>query len=137
MRKALGFFILSAFIGISIFGFMGIHCNDGQCRNDCLATAEGQTSCPAQTNILSFVSFHLNALKRFSVATFDMTDFILSVFLLIAVSFLLFRHHIHYRNVVQTNPGHEHKTHTAFSLPHLFLMWLAILRQSEDSAQTR
>jgi hypothetical protein len=137
MRKALGFFILSAFIGISIFGFMGIHCDDGQCQNDCLASAEGQTSCPAQTNMLSFISFHLNALKRFSVATFDVTDFILSVFLLIAVSFLLYRRHIHYRNSIQTSRRHEHKTHTAFLVPHPFLLWLAILRQSEDPIQTR
>lgn len=68
--KRLTIFICLSFIGLAVFGFIGMNHGSGHGYNGCIAVMAKGVSCPEETNSLSFLNFHVNAFKSFSTAVF-------------------------------------------------------------------
>ncbi len=72
MKSALAIIFLTAFIGISIFGFIGM--NDKEmAHGNCLAeiAAKGMGICLPGINSFEVANFHLNVFKSFSLSTIN------------------------------------------------------------------
>ena len=65
--------LLSCFLAISVFGFLAINHGDGA-HNACIAAIAGKMPCLAKDGLLSLINFHLNALKSFSMAVFNLAQ---------------------------------------------------------------
>lgn len=72
MKLVFATFLLSGFLAISVFGFLAI--NHGDKHNVCIAAIAGKMPCLAKEGLLSLINFHLNALKSFSMAVFDLAQ---------------------------------------------------------------
>ena len=72
MKSALATIFLTAFIGISIFGFIGMTDKE-MAHGGCLAelAAKGMGICLSGINSFEIANFHLNILKSFSSATIN------------------------------------------------------------------
>ena len=89
MKFLLTILLISSFAGIAVFGVFGM--NHGQAHdmepNNCIsATAKGM-DCPKEADPINFATFHLDAYRGFSLATFG--ESVMSA-LLLAFASLLF-----------------------------------------------
>lgn len=67
MKSLLILLLSSGFIAVAVFGFVAMHHEDGN-HTGCIAEkAQGVSAC-AEENLLTFVSFHLETVKRFGTA---------------------------------------------------------------------
>ncbi len=79
--------LLVGFVGIAVFGFLGMHVDMESHENaGCIASMSQSAECPATTPADSS-AFHVNAFKGFSLATFDHT-FMTGLLLAFAFSFV-------------------------------------------------
>lgn len=77
-KTTIGFFLIVSFIGLAVFGFV-VMTQDG----GCLATlVQGGATCPPNAGSLEVATFHLNAFKVFTTATFDFSGALFLVLLL-------------------------------------------------------
>lgn len=91
IMKYLTGFVFIGFIGMAIFGFMGMISDLEHGHESCIAVAVKGIDCP-ESNPIAFSSFHIGALKTFSAVIFGTAILILATGLLnslIVDSFLL------------------------------------------------
>ena len=69
MNSWLSILLIIGFLGIAIFGFMGMG-TDGHGHMDCIATAVQGKICPETFGVAGFINFHFNAARFFSTAVF-------------------------------------------------------------------
>lgn len=66
--------MLASFLGIAVFSFTAVACFGFDCmhqtHNWCIAAGASARPCPENTNLLTLMNFHINALKGFSTAVF-------------------------------------------------------------------
>lgn len=82
--RYLGIFLIIGFIGLAVFGFLGMHSEMQDHNGDCaVATVQGG-DCPKQSNLFNYITFHLDIFKSFSIAIFEesLLIFILTIVLL-------------------------------------------------------
>lgn len=74
MKSLLTTTILLGFISVAVFGFAGVSHGALDAHDDgcIMATAKG-VECPQATSAADYLTFHLNAFKSFSSATFGET----------------------------------------------------------------
>ena len=87
-RSVISILAIIVFTTIGLFGFWGMHTENGHLS--CIATATGQTPCPKEVNPLAFATFHLTVFKGFSQATLDSLAISIILMLLAPVSLILF-----------------------------------------------
>src|SRR3989338_4287108 len=89
MRFLLTILLISSFAGIAVFGVFGM--NHGQAHdmelNNCIAATAKGMDCPKEADPINFATFHLDAYRGFSLATFG--ESVMSA-LLLAFASLLF-----------------------------------------------
>lgn len=71
-------------MALALFGAFGVHIDLQSHGGDCITAAISGVDCPRQVNLFGYLSFHLNALKIFSNATFSPS--LLSLLLLLALA---------------------------------------------------
>ncbi|MBI2063997.1 MAG: hypothetical protein HYT65_03345 [Candidatus Yanofskybacteria bacterium] len=69
MNSWLSILLIAGFLGIAIFGFMGMDAS-GHGHMDCIATAVQGKVCPEALGAAGFINFHFNAARFFSTAVF-------------------------------------------------------------------
>src|SRR3989338_1533603 len=69
MNSRLSILLIVGFLGIAIFGFMGMD-TSGHGHMDCIATAIQGKVCPETLSVIGFINFHFNAARFFSTAVF-------------------------------------------------------------------
>lgn len=84
MNRTIATIIIFSFIGIAVFGFLGIEFMNNH-HMGCIASTSQAGMCPESGSPMDFVNFHLNALKNFSVAVLSS----LSILAALLVSVLL------------------------------------------------
>ena len=89
MKSALAIIFLTAFIGISIFGFIGMTGKE-MAHGGCLAelAAKGMGICLPGINSFEIANFHLNVFKSFSSATINFESLFILFFAAILFLFL-------------------------------------------------
>ena len=80
MKSLFIILFISSFIGIAVFGFVGMHHGMQVHDGGCIAATSQGTDCPKQANPVDYAVFHLDAFKSFSLASFRESP--LNVFLL-------------------------------------------------------
>lgn len=81
--KYLAIFIFLSFIGLAVFGFIGMAPDLERGHANCIAVAiNGPATCPESNEFLAFSAFHLSALKKFSNAILTVFVLFLSFWLL-------------------------------------------------------
>ncbi|OGZ09197.1 MAG: hypothetical protein A3D65_03475 [Candidatus Lloydbacteria bacterium RIFCSPHIGHO2_02_FULL_50_13] len=85
--KLLAVFLVISFVGVAVFGFLGMVHADTNDHRGCIAAEMQRTNCPEGGNALDSVTFHLGALKDFSNAIFEVNIFatLLTLALLVAM----------------------------------------------------
>jgi len=66
--KYLGILLLIGFITLAVFGTLGMHLGAQDHGGGCVASIVAGADCPKQGSLLSYLNFHLNAYKDFSLA---------------------------------------------------------------------
>jgi hypothetical protein len=62
---------LASFLAIAVFGVFAMNHGSGHDHEEgCIAATAQGTYCPKEGSVLSFLNFHLDAFRSFSVATF-------------------------------------------------------------------
>lgn len=84
MRLVFTSIVLASFIGLAVFGFMGMNHGNSDGHAGCLAASANGTTCPGFLNILGIANFHIDAFKTFSSVPFDGSLTILFLLLLTA-----------------------------------------------------
>lgn len=69
MKSLLAFILLLSFVATAVFGVFGMHAFMQNHEGGCVAAATQAADCPRENNSLGYLAFHLNAYKRFSLAT--------------------------------------------------------------------
>jgi len=89
MKKKASVFIILSFIGLAVFGFLGMGSHEigHDVTNGCLAALQRETGCPVPASPLEFATFHLSAFKIFSSANMG-TAVLLSMMLATSTLFL-------------------------------------------------
>ncbi|MBI2047966.1 MAG: hypothetical protein HYT27_02405 [Parcubacteria group bacterium] len=128
----LTFLLLVVFVGISSFGFLAMNHNVSLIHDGCLASAMTRTTCLEAAHSLSFINFHVNALKNFSNA-FVNTN-LLTLLLFIASVLVVFSRMRRVNFVLRAPLFYFYFTHF-FSLfatqpLHAILYWLAFREHS-------
>ena len=77
--KYLAILISLGFIGMAVFGFVGMAADLGYGHTSCIAVIVNQTNCPESAGTLAFSAFHTSALKKFSTAVFTLTFLFLTI----------------------------------------------------------
>ena len=122
--------LLIAFIGISGFGFLGMNHDASMTHGNCSATVMMGTQCPEKINALSFLSFHINAMKNVSLALWNVNLTIFLLFIIVSVLiFLLSARYFRY-SVFRTPPFYTYQRYLLefFIVQPLsaLLYWLAL-----------
>lgn len=136
MKSLLTTTILLGFISVAVFGFAGVSHGALDAHDDgcIMATAKG-VECPQAKSAADYLTFHLNAFKSFSTATFGETlaASLLTLFLLAlglpAVALIG-------STVPALSPAHirhRWKTPFDFSKQRALLYWLALQEHSPTS----
>lgn len=87
MKVALTTFLITGFIGIAVFGVFAMDHGSDQGHSGCIAATAQGADCPKEENSLSFLNFHLDAFRSFSMATFG--ENLASAFLLLIALVLI------------------------------------------------
>ncbi len=89
MKSLFETILIASFIGIAVFGVFGM--NHSQVHdmkpNNCIAAIVNGMDCQKEANPIDFASFHIDAYKGFSLATFEESAM---SYLLLAFASLLF-----------------------------------------------
>lgn len=89
MKLSISIISIFSFISLAVFGFLGMNSAMSHGHAACVASVAQNFNCPAETNQIGFVSFHLDALKSFSKAVFgEHFLFLIAAFLIIALGFI-------------------------------------------------
>jgi len=70
MRSAFISILLISFVSIAVFGIFGMHAGMQDHGGGCIAAAAQGTDCPKQADPVEYLTFHLDAFRDFSTATF-------------------------------------------------------------------
>ena len=89
MKPIFTILLITSFIGMAVFGFVGMHHGMQTHIGDCTAATAQGTDCPKQASLVDYLAFHLNAFKKLSTATFSniSTSLLILVILAIGVAF--------------------------------------------------
>lgn len=79
MNKLLTILIIGAFLSVPIFGFAIMH--HGEDHNDCMVTTANKVDCPAMADYFSLALVHLDVIKFFSLAIFEINVLSFSLFI--------------------------------------------------------
>lgn len=134
MKAAFTIFLITGFLGIAVFGAFAVNHGADHGHSGCIAATAQGTDCPKEENTLSFLNFHLNAFRSFSMATFGenfANVLILLIALVSAVAFGI---------IVSINPAtpalatnyHRRQFLESYSFPFQreFTYWLALHENS-------
>lgn len=93
--KYLGSILLIGFVSLAVFGVFGMHAQaDMNMRghdmptSNCVGATVNGTDCPKQADPIDYLTFHFDAFRSFSLATFG--ESVMGAFLLLAFAALLF-----------------------------------------------
>lgn len=78
MRMSFAIVLLSAFVGIAMFSIFAMN---HDAHTGCIAKVMAAAPCPSANNPFAMLSYHLDALRNFSSATFASS--VISVFFLV------------------------------------------------------
>lgn len=70
MKSLLTIILFLGFVSIAVFGVFGMHAGMQNHNGGCIAATSQRTNCPKQSDPLEYLTFHLNAFRGFSMATF-------------------------------------------------------------------
>lgn len=89
MKPLFTILLIGSFIGMAVFGFVGMHHGMQAHAGDCAAATAQGMDCPKQATLADYLAFHFDAFRKFSTATFgDIAASLLTLSLLvIAVAF--------------------------------------------------
>ena len=94
MNRFFPLVLIFIFASLAIFGALIINDSNGQIHKSCLVALAAGRDCP-NNNILSYLAFHLNALKNFSEtilnSNFPSVVFLFVILLILKIGFLLGR----------------------------------------------
>lgn len=134
MKSACAVIVIGSFFAIAVFGIFVMSHGPGHSHTGCIAATAGGADCPKGEGALSFIAFHLNALRSFSTATFgDNFANTLFMFAALALSIIL-------GTVVRSGPGprtpatNYHRRRSlgshSFAYQREFTGWLALHENS-------
>lgn len=89
-------YILISFVLLSLFSFLAVSF-DLQRFHLCIASLNSGTECPAKTDVVGFLNFHLNALKKFSLAVYKLPGFVFILITSFLICFLFFSQRVFLR----------------------------------------
>ena len=132
MKSSLTILLVSSFIGIAAFGFVGMHRGMQAHDGDCIAATVQGAGCPKQASPADYAAFHLDAFKIFSSAAFS--ENFLSVLLLAFTALFLIGLGF-FRQFLFRPPQpilSRHKFRNTFSFPQKreLARWLALHENS-------
>lgn len=87
MKSAFTTLLIFSFLGIAVFGIFAMNHGSGHSHSGCIAATAQGTDCPKEENTIPFLTFHLDAFRSFSTATFG--DNLASAFLLLIALVLI------------------------------------------------
>lgn len=84
MKSVFTSLLIVSFVSIAVFGIFGMHAGMQDHGGECIAATAQGTDCPKQANPVEYLTFHLDAFRDFSTATFgDIATSLLILSLLI------------------------------------------------------
>jgi hypothetical protein len=99
MKSLFAIILLASFTGIAVFGVFGM--NHGEAHdmdsNNCIAATARGLDCPKEADPIDFASFHIDAYRGFSLATFGesiLSGLLLAFAPLLFIGLALFSHHL-------------------------------------------
>ena len=81
MKASVVAFLILSVVGIALFGVFAMGHGAEQGHSGCIAATAQGGDCPKEASVLSFIAFHLGALRSFSTAIFSQS--ILFLFLVV------------------------------------------------------
>lgn len=84
MKVKLTIFLIISFIGIAVFGVLGVNHSFEYGHNGCIAATIKGTDCPQEENTVPVSIFHLDAFQKFLTVTLN-DHFANALFLFIAL----------------------------------------------------
>lgn len=130
MSRTIATILTISFIGIAIFGFLGIEFMNGHHASCIVSTASG-SMCPDSESPLGFINFHFNALKNFSTAVSP--SFILlalSLVLILSFAFGLLREKLRASRITTPRPSGRALLDFRPPLQAQFTHWLSLHENS-------
>lgn len=127
MRHGLSIFLIAGFLGVAVFGFLGMDMG-GYGHMDCLATAVQGEVCPEALDAAGFIDFHFNAARFFSTAVLTLSILVI-LWVLVAGTFILGRW---YEPPVVSKCRLPQFLLLPVSLPREILKFLLILHEKRD-----
>jgi hypothetical protein len=70
MKSFLTILLVTSYIGVAVFGFLGMHHKGAHGDGGCIASTARGMDCPKEAGPIDLETFHLDAFKSFSLATF-------------------------------------------------------------------
>src|SRR3989338_312693 len=71
MRFTITTLLVVSFVGVAVFGFFGMGHSEQSHEGGCIAASTQGADCPPNSDPIDSASFHLDAFKTFSAATFE------------------------------------------------------------------
>jgi hypothetical protein len=84
--KILTIVLILSFVGITVFGFLGMNAETMHAMARCLASLIHGATCPGFGNVLAAVNFHLDAVKGFVLVTLVFAVLAIAVAILTVIS---------------------------------------------------
>lgn len=137
MKSLFTVVVLVSFIGVAVFGLVGMYHNNSQNHNsDCIWATSQSADCPKQSNLIGYLTLHLNAFKDFATVTFGhiaTSLLVLSLFVIGAIFGILLK------NLALPKLSlayHRLKWLDSFRPPSLykFIRWLSLHENSPSTA---
>jgi hypothetical protein len=69
MKSFLTILLVTSYIGVAVFGFLGMHHKGAHGNGGCIASAARGMDCPKEAGPIDLETFHLDAFRSFSLAT--------------------------------------------------------------------
>lgn len=140
MKPLLITLLIAGYVAIGVFSVFGMHARidtnmqgHGTTSSNCIAAMVKGVTCPKETSPIDFASFHIEAFKEFSLATFGgglLVSLLILTLLVIGIGLgkLLSK----YLTLLQPNLAYSRHRPRQFSSPpkQQFLYWLSLHENS-------
>ncbi len=132
MSKYLAIVSIISFIAIAVLGFIAINHNGKLHVLGCIASLKEEAFCPEE-NVLAFINFHLNVLRSFSIAVFNILPALALFFVL---SFLSLNLKEKIQNLANYLYFKKRQTNLSF-IRLIFMDWLSFHENSPNRTAVR
>jgi hypothetical protein len=133
MKSLFTTIILTSFIGIAVFGILGMHRGMKNNGTDCIAAVAQGMDCLKQSNPVDYIAFHIGAFKNFLTASLSDTTTSLLILSLIVIG-IAFVGALHKNLATMEFAYHRLKRPYSFKPPQCErLRWLALHENSPSA----